>query len=237
MSKLMDEQTKTELQQILNNLVSPVKVLFFTQKNACPTCTQQQELLQELASLSNRLELKVYDFVLNGDEVASYRIDKIPATAVVGKKDYGIRFYGITAGYEFTSIIEAIMMVSNDQSGLHPELETLVRDIKEQAHMQVFVTLTCPYCPKMVHIADQFAFVNDNIRADMVESSEFPHLAQRYNVTGVPKTIINDVYSFDGALPESATYLEILKAVNPEKYRQLEEIREIQGIRRTKSAE
>ena len=234
----MDEKTKTELQQILKGLASPVKLLFFTQKNACPTCTQQQELLQELASLSDKLELKVYDFVLNGDEVTSYRIDKIPATALVGKKDYGIRFYGLTAGYEFTSLIEAIVMVSIGQSGLHPELETLVRDIKEQVHMQVFVTLTCPYCPKMVRVAHQFAFINDYIQADMVEASEFPHLAQRYNVTGVPKTIINEAYSFDGALPEAAAYLEILKAINPEKYRQLEdEIREIQGVRKARRAE
>ncbi len=234
----MDEKTKMELQQILKGLVSPVKLLFFTQKNACPTCTQQQELLEELASLSNRLELKVYDFVLNGDEVTSYRIDKIPATTVVGKKNYGIRFYGLTAGYEFTSLIEAIVMVSTGQSGLHPELEKLVADIKEQVHMQVFVTLTCPYCPKMIHLADQFAFINNNIQADMIESSEFPHLAQKYNVIGVPKTIINEVYSFDGALPEAAVYLEILKAVNPEKYRQLEEeIGEIQGIHKATKAQ
>lgn len=238
MSKVMDEKTKTELQQILRNLVSPVKLLFFTQKNACPACSQQQEILQELASLSDKLELKVYDFVLNGEEVAGYRVDKIPATVIVGRKDSGIRFYGLTAGYEFTSLIEAIVMVSTGQSGLDPKLEALVIGIEEQVHLQIFVTLTCPYCPKMVHVADQFAFINSSIKADMVESSEFPHLAQRYNVTGVPKTIINEAYSFEGALPEAAVYLEILKAVNPEKFGQLEEeIRKVQGIRKTKRAE
>jgi alkyl hydroperoxide reductase subunit F len=238
MSKVIDEKTKTDLQQILRNLVSPVKLLFFTQKNACPTCSQQQEILQELASLSNMLELKVYDFVLNGEEVAGYKIDKIPATVIVGRKDSGIRFYGLSAGYEFTSLIEAIVMVSTDQSGLNPELEALVKDIKEQVHLQVFVTLTCPYCPKMVRVADQFAFVNNGIKADMVESAEFPHLAQKYNVTGVPKTVINEVYSFEGALPEATVYLEILKAVNPEKYGQFEEeIRKVQRVREAKRAE
>jgi len=191
-----------------------------------------------LASLSNRLELKVYDFVLNGEEVAGYRIDKIPATVIVGKENYGVRFYGLTIGYEFTSLMEAILMVSTGQSGLHPELETLVREIKEKVRMQVFVTLTCPYCSKIVHTAHQFAFVNDSIQADMVEASEFPHLALKYNVTNVPKTVINEVYSFEGALPEAAVYLEILKAVNPEKYRQLEEeIREAQGVPKAKRAE
>ncbi len=234
----MEQEIKKEIQQILGKLTSPVKLFFFTQKNACPLCVHQQELLEELVSLSSKLELKVYDFVLNGDQVSGYRIDKIPATAVMGKKDYGIRFYGVTAGYEFTSLIEAIMMVSTGRSGLTPEVEKLVRVIREPVHMQVLVTLTCPYCPKMVRVADQFAFVNDNIRADMVESSAFVHLVQKYSVTGVPRTIINESYAFDGALPETAVYLEILKAVNPEGYRQLEEeIRESQGIRRARKAE
>jgi alkyl hydroperoxide reductase subunit F len=234
----MDEKTKLELRQILADLVSPVNLLFFTQKDACPTCVQQLELLRELVSLSDKLELKVYDFVLNGDEAANYRIDKIPATAVIGNKDYGIRFYGLTAGYEFVSLLEAIVMVSIGSSGLDPQLEGLVKSIKEQVHIQVIVTLTCPFCPKIVHVAHQFAFANDNIRADMVEASEFPQLVQRYSVSAVPKTIINEAHYFEGALPAGTVYLEILKAVNPEEYRRFEAaIREIQGARKARNAE
>ncbi|MGA2309960.1 MAG: FAD-dependent oxidoreductase [Candidatus Bathyarchaeia archaeon] len=238
MSKVIDEETKAQLQEILNNLISPVRLVFFTQKNACPACEQQLELLKDLSSLSSKLELTVYDFVLHGDEAMSYKIDKIPATAVIGKRDYGIRFYGLTAGYEFSSLIQAILMVSTGSSGLDPQLEELVKSIKEQVHLQVMVTLTCPYCPRMVHVADQFALVNQNIRADMVEASEFPQLAQRYNVTGVPKTIINEAHSFEGAIPAGTVYMEILKAVSPEEYKRLEEaIREIQDTRKTGLAE
>jgi len=72
----------------------------------------------------------------------------------------------------------------------------------------------------------------------MVEASQFPQLVQRYDVTGVPKTIINEVHSFEGALPAEAVYLEILKAVNPEEYSRIEQmIREAQGIRKVKRAE
>jgi alkyl hydroperoxide reductase subunit F len=238
MSKIMDEKTKVQLRKLLENLVSPIRLIFFTQENACPSCVQQRELLEELASLSNKLELKIYDFVLHGDEAISYNIDKIPATAVVGRKDYGIRFYGVTAGYEFTSLLEAIIMVSTGQSGLDPQLEKLVKDIKEPVHLQVLVTLTCPYCPKMVHVANQFAFINENIRADMVEAQEFPQLVQRYNVSAIPKTIINEVHSFEGAVTAGRAYLEILKAVNPEEYSRLEEaIREFQGARKVGKAE
>jgi len=233
---VMDAEKKVEIQRILSALISPVKLLFFTQENACPACRQQQELLEELAALSEKLELKVYDFVLHGDEAINYQIDKIPATAVVGEKDYRIRFYGVTAGYEFTSLLKAVLMVSAGRSGLDQELEALVREIKEPVHIQVLVTLTCPYCPKMVHIAHQFALVNDNIRADMIDAAEFPQLAQKYNVTAVPKTVVNETHSFEGALPEGQVYLELLKAVNPEEYRRLNEaLKEMEGKRKVKT--
>jgi len=237
-SQIIDETTKQELRSILSALTSPIKLIFFTQKNACPACNEQQHLLEELTSLSDKISLKVYDFVMHGDETRNYRIDKIPATAVIGKKDYGIRFYGLTAGYEFTSLIESIIMVSTEQSGLSTQLETLVRKINEPVHIQVLVTLTCPYCPRMVRVANQFTLVNDNIRADMVESSEFPQLVQKYDVSGVPKTIINEAYSFEGAVPAEAVYVEILKAVNPEEYNRIEEaIKELQGDRKAIKAE
>jgi alkyl hydroperoxide reductase subunit F len=156
----------------------------------------------------------------------------------MGDEDYGIRFFGLSTGYEFTSILEALVMVSLGKSGLDPEIEAFVRAIKEPVHMQVVTTLTCPYCPKMVHTAHQFAFVNENIRADMIEGAEFPQLVKKYDVSGVPKTIINEVHSFEGAVPPPAAFMEILKAVNPEEYKKLDQaIRELRGARKAQSAE
>ena len=238
MSRLIDEKAKNELMPVMATLVNPVKLIFFTQKTACPGCEAQEELLRDLSSLSDKLKLEVYDFILNGDQAMNFKIDKIPATAVIGNRDYNIRFYGLTAGYEFASLLEAIIMISSGRSDLDPQVEELARSITEPVHMQVMVTLTCPYCPNMVHVAQQFAFVNNNIRADMIEASEFPQLAQKYKVTGVPKTIVNETYSFEGALPAPATYLEIVKAVNPEEYKKIEEeIRQAQGTRKAKEAE
>ena len=227
MSEVIDESIKVKLEQIFSKLVSPVKLLFFTQQNACPSCARQRELLEELSALSEKIKLEVYDFVLNSEEAISYQIDKIPATAVIGEKNYGIRFYGLTFGYEFDSLLESIIIVSTGHSGLKPQLEGLIKEVSEPVHMQVFVTLTCPYCPEIVRIVHQFALINNNIQADIIESSEFPQLVQRYNVYGVPKTVINETHSFEGTLTAEATYLELLKAVNPEKYRRLEET--IQG--------
>jgi glutaredoxin-like protein len=221
--RFIDDAVRAQLLAAFENLVEPVQLVFFTQKNACASCLDQEELLKEVKSLSDKISLRRYDFVLNGDEVMNYWIDKIPATAVVGKHDYGIRFFGLTAGFEFKTLIEDIIMVSSGRTGLDPRLEILVQTIPNPIHLQVIASLTCPYCPKAVQAAHRFAFLNENIRADMVDLSEFPHLAQKYRVTATPKTIINESHSFIGAYPEAAVYLEMLKAVNPEQYQKVVE--------------
>lgn len=229
---MLDEKTKKELETLLNKLPHPVELLFFTQEQPCPYCREQQQVLEEIVQLSKHLKLSTYDFVKDRDKALKYNIDKIPATAIIGKKDYGIRFYGLTAGYEFTSLIESIIMVGNNSSGLSPKIEEMVKVIDQPVHIEVMVTLTCPYCPKAVHAAHQLAMVNDMIRSDMVESAEFPQLSQRYDVTATPKTIINETHSFVGAMPVESVYLEILKAVKPEEYKNIKAaIRGAQGQR------
>jgi len=221
--QFLDENVRTQLTAAFANLVNPVRILFFNRKDACPACADQEELLREVSSLSGKITLQVYDAVLHGDEVISYKIDKVPATAIVGRRAFGIRFFGLTAGFEFKTLMEDIIMVSTERSGLDPRLEMLVRTIPNPIHLQVMTSLTCPHCPKAVEAAHKFAFLNDNIRADMVDLATFPDLAQKYNVTATPKTIINEEYSFIGAYPEAALYLEILKATNPIEYRKVME--------------
>ncbi len=130
------------------------------------------------------------------------------------------------------------MMVGTDGSGLHPELEKLIKKIDKPVHIEVMVTLTCPYCPQAVHAAQQLAMANEHIQADMVDSAEFPDVAQRYEVFETPKTIINKIHSFVGAQPVQAVYLEVLKAVDPKEYERMEQmIREAQGTRRVRKPE
>ncbi len=221
--RFIDNNVEAQLLVAFANLVDPVQIVFFTQKDACASCVDQLELVKEVASLSNKISLKSYDFVLNGDEVMNYHVDKIPATVVVGKRTYGIRFFGLTAGFEFKTLIEDLIMVSSGRSGIDPRLEMLVQAIPDPVHLQVMASLTCPHCPKAVQIVHRFAFLNENIKADMVDSAEFPYLAQKYSVTATPKTIINESYSFIGAYPEAAVYLEILKAVDPYQYNKVVE--------------
>lgn len=232
MAAMLDDTTRAEVSARLQSLKDPVTLVYFSQRHACGSCHQQRELLDELAALSDKIALEVHDLVDDAELAARYGVSKVPATAVIGERDYGIRFYGVTAGYEYSSLLEAIAMVSAGVSGLSAEVEKLATRIDVPVHLEVMVTLTCPYCPRMVHLAHQLALANEHIRSDMVESAEFPQLVQRYRVNGVPRTVINEVHGFEGALPGPDAVLEILKAVMPGEYEQVEgSLREARGER------
>lgn len=238
MPNTIDNKVKKELSAILVTLKNPVRLLLFTQQTGCPGCIPQKSLLTELCALSDNLTLTVVESELKRDEVRKYAIENFPATAVIGKKDYGIRFYGITAGYEFPSLLKAILMVSLEQSGLDPAVEELIGSITREVHLKILTTPTCPYCPAMVQAAHQFAFLNPHIRADMIDAAEFPALMQKHSITGVPTTFINETHSFPGALPVTEFYLEIIKAVDPGAYEAAQvKIRKLQGINKSTAAD
>jgi glutaredoxin-like protein len=139
---MLKDEDKKEVAKQLVELVNPVRLLMFTQEFECNYCAETRELVQELASLSDKVNAEIYDFVTDKDEVDEYGIDKIPAIAVVGEADYGVRFYGIPSGYEFVSLIEAIKAVSSGQSRLSEATRKALAGIDEAIHLQVFVTPT-----------------------------------------------------------------------------------------------
>lgn len=129
------------------------------------------------------------------------------ALAVLGGKgeDYGIRFFGIPAGYEFASLLESLEMVARGDSGLDAATREKLKALPSPVSLQVFVTPTCPYCPRAVLTAFRFAVESEKVHASMVEASEFPHLANKYQVSGVPHTVIGDSsQAMVGAYPEAA---------------------------------
>jgi glutaredoxin-like protein len=210
---LINEGIKAKLKSIFSQLKDDVTLKVFTQEIECPTCKDNTNFMQEISELSYKIKIDILNFVLNKDEAEKLKIDKIPATAVLGDKDYGIRFFGIPAGYEFNSFINAIKMVSLKDSGLREDIKQKVKTINKPVNIKVFVTLTCPYCPMAVEVGHKFAFENDNIISEMIDASEFPHLANRYGVYAVPKVVINDKISFEGAVPEDLFLNYILEAI------------------------
>lgn len=169
-------------------------------------------LVQELGALSDKVCVEVYDFVKDAPIAEKYGVDKVPAIAVVGEKDYGLRFYGFPYGYEFQTLINDLIAVSRGSTDLSEEIKKRLGEVKRPVHIQVFVTLTCPHCPVAASAAHKFAVESEFISADVIDSSEFPHLAMKYNVVGVPKVVLNEKVEFVGAFQEDLFLEHILLA-------------------------
>ncbi len=139
---LLDDGTRKEVKKALGDLPNSVRLVMFTQEFECQFCRETRQLIEEVASLDGQINAEIYDFVLDKEEAARYGIDKIPAVAVIGEKDYGIRFFGIPSGYEFSSLIESIKLASTGEPQLSPAALEYVQGISEPVHIQVYVTPT-----------------------------------------------------------------------------------------------
>jgi glutaredoxin-like protein len=205
---LINEKDAKVVTGRLEKLAGPVRLVVFTQEFECAYCRETRELVEELAGLSGgRVTVEVKDFVADKARADALGVDKIPAIAVLGGdgSDHGIRLYGIPAGYEFASLLSALDLVARGDSGLAPGSRQKLKTVSRPLALQVFVTPTCPYCPRAVTLAFQIAMESPSISAAMVEATEFPHLAGRYQVSGVPHTVIGEKEQpMVGALPEAA---------------------------------
>lgn len=202
MSLLPEDKKELLRNDFQQQLVDPIKIIMFTQEVECRYCSQTRELATDIASLNDNITLEVYDFVANADKAKDLGITRIPALAIIGKKDYGVRIYGIPYGYELQTLIEAILNVSKGKTNLTDKTKQILTDVKSPVHIQVFVSLTCPHCPAAAAIAHKLAIESDLIKADVIDGSEFPEMALKYNVIGVPKIVINEKIEFMGEFNE-----------------------------------
>jgi glutaredoxin-like protein len=215
---LLDDKVRKQVTAALADMKQPVRMVMFTQGEGgaleCEYCEQTRQLAEEVAALSDKITVEVRDFT--GDDIIAkqYGVDKIPAIVMLSDgetpKDHGIRLYGVPAGYEFSTLIEDLRMLGSGEPGLSAETTSALETLTRPVHIQVFVTPTCPYCPRAVVLAHKLAMASELVTADMVEATEFPHLAMRYQVQGVPRTVINEITQIEGAVPESALVSELM---------------------------
>jgi len=139
---LISERDAADIRERLKEMINPVKLLHFTQELNLEYGHEAKQLLIDLLALSDKLSLEVYNYLLDKEKVAEYGVDKVPATVVRNGRDYGIRFYGIPAGYEFSTLLDAIISASKDESGLRLATKEKLAALTEPLHLEVFVTPT-----------------------------------------------------------------------------------------------
>lgn len=139
---MLKEKDRRTLEEWFQKLKAPVRLVVFTQDYECEYCRETRELAEEVASVSPKVSVEVHDFVTEADLARQYGIDKIPAIAIIGEKDYGVRYYGFPGGYEFTSFVEDIIDVSTGEHGLSEATLRELARLDRPVHLQVFVTPT-----------------------------------------------------------------------------------------------
>ena len=209
---MFDDKVKGQLAGILKAMKEKVNLVYFTQEMECHTCTDTHQFLTELSELNDRLNLTAFDFVKDAEKASYYGVDKIPGIVLLdaADSDTGIRFFGLPGGYEINSFLRSILEVSGVREPLSDAVLARIRAISKKTHIQVFISLACPYCPAAVSAAHRIALENPAIRADMVETSTFIQEAVKFNVSSVPKVVINGTAEFTGAQPieKFVEYLE-----------------------------
>jgi alkyl hydroperoxide reductase subunit AhpF len=145
---LLTNGDRRRVQEMLAPMPRAVRLVFATQTFGCDTCDDARRILEEVTTVQPLVTLEQVNLVLDRDRAVSHGLELAPGVAIVAVQpdgsewDPGVRFYGTPAGYEFASLIEAILLVSRGESGLSDASREKLRGITSPMHVQVFVTPT-----------------------------------------------------------------------------------------------
>jgi alkyl hydroperoxide reductase subunit AhpF len=150
MALLNDQDTVFLRKRFAEEIVSDVRLVFFAPSAgslALPgedweMAEYTRKILKEVKGLSDRVILEEHSLATEGDLAAQYGISRSPATAIVGSQDYGVRYYGMPAGYEFVTLIDLVIDVSKGRAPLSDATREALAALPGDAHLQVFVTPT-----------------------------------------------------------------------------------------------
>ncbi|MCS7084304.1 MAG: thioredoxin family protein [Aquificaceae bacterium] len=204
---ILSLDVRAQLKDIFEKeLKQEVKLKLFSQAIGCETCSPTESILKELLQIAgDKISLEVYSPLIDKDVAKSYGIERVPTIIIEGQKDYGIRYIGLPAGLEFSTLVQGIVLASKQSPQLSEKTLEIVSQIDLPIEIMVFVTTSCGYCPMAAIMAMNFALASDYISAIIVDASENRDLASRYYVSGVPKIVLNKgVAEFVGAQPENS---------------------------------
>lgn len=215
---LIKEEDKQFLQSEFKKYMrDDVDLVVFTSENGdCRYCKEVVQICEELSETSDKINVKKFTFEKEQDETKKYGVTKYPAVVVTkqGETNGRIKYYGIPSGYEFGSVIEDIKMVSTNEAKISAKAMDIISKIDKPVSIKVFVTTSCPYCPRAVGTAHKFALANSNISGEMIEAGEFSGDASEFGVSSVPHIVINGDVQFVGARSDEEFAQFVLEAYN-----------------------
>jgi alkyl hydroperoxide reductase subunit AhpF len=141
---LLTDRDRAAVTEELQRLAGPVKLVVFGTALGpeADYCLENERLVREVAECSDKVTVEVNSLHIDREKAASYAVERVPAIVVEGARDYGIRFFGIPGGYEFSNLIDGMLVASSGTPQLSPETLERLQDLTEPVHIQVFATPT-----------------------------------------------------------------------------------------------
>lgn len=190
------------VEEKFRSLKDNVKLVLFSRETDCAHCNEIKTIMKQLASASNKVTFESYSYLDNLDSKNEYRIFAVPALAIIGAKDYGIRYYGCPKGNELYNFLDDIIKVSNGVSKLDPEIQNKLSSLGKPINLKIFISPNCPYSLPAAKFSLNLVIACDEISVDIIHADEFYDLAEKYYLRGIPLTVVNEKKSFYGALDE-----------------------------------
>ncbi|MDA4121836.1 MAG: thioredoxin family protein [Thaumarchaeota archaeon] len=212
MTRLIGKEDATEIGRLFaSKLAGEVELWLFVSKKTDSNCEQSKRLLEEVASLNEKLHLHVFDVDAEPGRAKEMRADLAPTTIVMASNGARLYYVGTPGGRQLKSLVEDIIDASRGRAEMDRDALNTIRRVEAETVIKVFVTPFCAYSPSVVRVAHRFAIENPHVVAMMIETVEFPELVKRYNIVGVPRTVINERLVFDGAPSEKAFAEKVLE--------------------------
>jgi glutaredoxin-like protein len=215
MAPLIGEDDRKEIDKLLSAcLLDEVRVLLFTSKRGCEYCGETLQLLEEVRSLGKgMIRLEVIDIEENPGRAEALGVELAPTTVILASDsgEKAIHYSGMPGGRQLGPLVEGLVDASRGRGDLDVETLKVIMGVRSPTVIKVFVTPACLYSPSVVRSAHKFALANPLIRSFMVEALEFPHAANKYGVVGVPTTVVNERFAFEGAPGEKAFAEKVLE--------------------------
>lgn len=208
--KLLNQETSNQIKELLSELKKKLTIVFFTKEN-CEHCNITKQLFEEIAPLNDNISLQVYDINNDTKEKQQYNINDAPSYLILNDKNEETRFsfYGIPAGHEINTLLAQIVDIGSDEPLFDDQTLATIKGYNKEVNIKVFVTTACPHCPGAAINASRLAILNPNIKAEIYEASTFNEISNKYQVSGVPKIVINETESLMGNQPINA-FLETI---------------------------
>lgn len=199
------------VEEKFSHLKNDLTLVFFTREASCNHCREAKKLYERMAEMTHKIKLETYNFAINKEKDSELGISAVPALAIQGAQDYGIRYYGYPQGVELNNFLDDLVFVSRGETYLKESVKKRLAKIDKNIYLKIFISPSCAYSLPAAKLGIKLAIASAKITVDIIDAPEFLEISEKYRVQGIPMTVVNDKKEFYGALDEERYLDQVLK--------------------------